>query len=94
MVFVHALIYGMVYQEFMPMSLCEAHVSTVCVGIVFKRRTRSMTVYSQLANDTDSNFKSHPYVEDRGLRNSVLILPNGPSKVGNGRMAEINFGYE
>ena len=59
----------MVYQEFKPVSLCETHVSSVCVGIVFIRYTSSMTVY------IDASAGLH---SDRFAPGEVLLVRDPP----------------
>ena len=63
------------------MPLCVLFVSSRS-GIVFNPNAGSITDHSQSAKDIDQYFKFQLYVEDPGHRKPVLILPNGPSKLG------------
>ena len=50
------------------------------LDIVFNLSAGAITDRRQPAKDVDPHFKSQLYVEHPGHRQSMFILPNGPSK--------------
>ena len=50
--------------------------------IVFNPSAGVIADHIQSAKDIDPHFKSQLYEEDPGHRKPVLILPDGPSKLG------------
>ena len=63
------------------MPVCVLFVSNRS-GIVFKLSTGLITDHSQSAKNVYRYFKSKLYVDDPGHKKSILILPNGLSKLG------------